>query len=71
MNADWCIRNNQINKETGILTVSEEIRNYSRRHQTRTENHPNLLAINLLDNSEERARLRRHDFVDLPYRFSE
>jgi hypothetical protein len=37
----------------------------------RLENHPNLLAINLLDNSEERMRLRRHGFLDLPYRVSE
>jgi hypothetical protein len=55
MNADWCIRNNQINKQTGILIVSEEIRNRSRRYQTRLENHPNLLAITLLNNSEGRA----------------
>jgi hypothetical protein len=71
LNAYWYIRNNQINKETGILTVSEEIRNYSRTYQIRLENHPNLLAINLLDNSEERTRLRRHGFLDLSYRVSE
>jgi hypothetical protein len=35
MNADWYIRNNQINKETGILAVSEEIRNHIWRYQTR------------------------------------
>jgi hypothetical protein len=57
MNADWYIRNNQINKETCILTASEEIRNHKRRYQTRLENHSNLLAINLLDNSEERMCL--------------
>jgi hypothetical protein len=28
MNADWYIRNNQINKETGILTVIDGIRNH-------------------------------------------
>jgi hypothetical protein len=71
MNADWYKRYNQINKETGILIISEEVRNHSRRYQTRLANHPNLLAINLLDNSEGRARLRRHGFLDLPYRFSE
>jgi hypothetical protein len=71
LNADWHIRNNQINKETDILTVSEEIRNHSRRYQTRLKNYPNLLAINLLDNSEERTRLRRHGFLDLPDRVRE
>jgi hypothetical protein len=71
MNADWYVRNNHINKATGILTISEEIRNHSRRYQTRLEKHPNLLAIKLLDNSEERSRLRRHGFLDLLYRFSE
>jgi hypothetical protein len=71
LNADWYVINNQIDKETGMLKVSEEIRNHSRRYQTRLENHPNLLANNLLDNSEERTRLRRHGFLDLPYRFSE
>jgi hypothetical protein len=35
MNADWYIRNNEIDNETGILTVSEEIRNHSRRYQIR------------------------------------
>jgi hypothetical protein len=67
LNANWYIRNNKINKET----VKEEIRNHSRRHQTRLENHSNLLAINLLDNSEETMRLRRHGFLDLPYSVSE
>jgi hypothetical protein len=57
LHADWYIRNNQINKETGILPVNEEI-NHSRRYQTRLENYPNLLAANLLDNSEERMRFR-------------
>jgi hypothetical protein len=31
VNADWYIRSNQINKETDILPVSEEVRNHSRR----------------------------------------
>jgi hypothetical protein len=31
VNADWYIRSNQINKETDILPVSEEVRNHNRR----------------------------------------
>jgi hypothetical protein len=70
MNADCYIRNKQ-RKRHSLLPVSEEIKPHSSRYETRLENHSNTLAINLLDNSEKRARLRRHGFLDLPYRFSE
>ena len=51
-----------------IPKVKDEISSFSERYLNRLSNHPNILAINLLDDSDEIKRLQRFHILDLPYR---
>lgn len=59
--------NSVIHKELGMPWVAEEISRFSERYAKRLDNHPNHLAINLLDNSETIRRLQRKHPLDLPH----
>lgn len=67
--APWYVTNEIILRDTKIPTVKEEISKTSNKYLTKLNNHPNFLAVNLLDNSEEIQRLKRHSVLELPYRF--
>lgn len=67
-NAPWYVTNKAIHRDLKILTVTEEIKKFSTRYLDRLSNHPNLLAINLLDETEELRRLKRIHVLDLPFR---
>lgn len=69
LQAPWFVTNRVIHNDTGILTVREEITKYSKKYQTKLEEHPNHLAVNLLDNSQSTFRLQRHHILDLRSRF--
>ena len=48
-----------IHKDLEMLTVKGEVKKYSKRYLQRINNHSNILAISLLDDSEEVQRLKR------------
>ena len=65
-----CIRDSSIHRDLKVSTVKEEIMRFCRAHISKLEQHPNHLTINLLDNSEDIYRLKRHKLLDLPFRFN-
>lgn len=67
-NAPWFVTNKAIHRDLNMPTLREEINNYSARYLDRISNHPNPLAICLLDESEEVRRLKRYHVLDLPFR---
>lgn len=67
-NAPWYVSNKSIHKDLKMNTIREEINLYSTRYLERLSNHPNLLAISLLDDSNEVRRLKRLHILDLPFR---
>ena len=68
LNAPWYITNNNIHKDLSIPKVIEEVRSISSKYLERLSNHTNLLAISLLDDSEEVKRLKRFHILDIPFR---
>ncbi len=63
--APWFVRNDTIHQDLRVPTVVEVIRFLATRHENRLHRHPNPLALNLLNNSEEIRRLRRRHCADL------
>lgn len=61
-NSPWFLRNEFIHKNCSILTIKKEIQNSSQRYKQRLENHPNPLAINLMQrtNNAPRRLQKRH-----------
>lgn len=68
-NAPWYISNANLHKDLHIPTIREEIGRFSDKYVTRLDIHPNCLALNLLDNSEQTRRLKRYHPFDLTTRF--
>jgi hypothetical protein len=69
VNAPWFVSNRTLHQDLKIPTVQEEIAKFSKKYISKLENHPNHLALNLLDNSITVYRLKRHTILDLPFRF--
>lgn len=67
-NSPWFIRNKDIYRDLNVPTVKQVIVECSEKYLKRLEVHPNVLAINLLDNSEEINRLPLITPLSLPYR---
>ena len=63
-------KNKTIHKDLLINTVREEIVTYSSKYENRLSNHPNHLALSLLDNSDTCRRLKRFNPADLPVRYT-
>ena len=59
VNAPWYCRNSDIHRDLGMDDVTEEIQNYAQKHETRLHHHVNVEAIQLLDNDNQRRRLKR------------
>lgn len=66
-NAPWFVTNKNIGKDMNMLTVKQEIRKLSESYLQRLHNHPNPLAVSLLDCSNETRRLKRRHVLDLPF----
>lgn len=66
--APWFVSNKDIYCDLEVPTISEVIVQCSVRYIKRLESHPNALAINLLDNSQQTHRLKRKNPLDLIYK---
>lgn len=66
-NAPWFVNNNNIHNDLGVPNVKSEIKTISTNYMRRLSLHPNLLALNLLDDSQEVRRLKRPHVLDLPF----
>ncbi|KAH8394243.1 hypothetical protein KR215_010216, partial [Drosophila sulfurigaster] len=58
--------NSTIHEVLRVPWVKDEIRKVSTNYINRLHNHPNTLAINILDNSQTVRRLKRKHPLDLP-----
>lgn len=67
-NAPWYITNKAIHRDLNIPTVREEITRFSIKYLERLSYHDNPLAVSLLDDSNEKYRLKRYHILDLPFR---
>lgn len=66
VNAPWYIRNDDIHKDLRMEPVDKEIRKHAESHEKRLLLHENIEAIQLLDNSNQKRRLKRtkpHELV--------
>lgn len=70
-NAPWYVSNQTLHKDMKIPFVKEEITRFSENYLKKLEDHPNHLAVNLLDNSNTTYRLNRCPILDLPLRFNQ
>lgn len=68
LNSQWYVRNDIIHNDLQMPYVKDEINRFSEKYLTRLSNHPNVLAICLLDDSNETRRLKRLHVLDLPFR---
>lgn len=66
-NAPWFVNNNIIHRDLDVPKIENEIKRYSTTYLNRLSSHPNLLALNLLDDSDEVRRLKRRHILDLPF----
>lgn len=68
VNAPWFITNNQLHRDLKMPKVKDEISKISSRYLERLSNHSNVLAISLLDETDDVRRLKRFHVLDLPFR---
>lgn len=66
-NAPWFVNNNTIHNDLNIPIIKDEIKRFSSNYLNRLSYHPNVLAISLLDDSDEVKRLKRLHILDLPF----
>lgn len=66
-NSPWFVNNNNIHTDLGVPKVKTEISRYSSNYLNRLSQHSNVLAITLLDDSNEIRRLKRLHVLDLPF----
>lgn len=67
VNAPWFVKNENIRKDLNVNPIREEIKKRSANYLGRLSNHTNILAISLLDDTEEVKRLKRPHILDLPF----
>uniref|UniRef100_A0A1B6KCY8 Reverse transcriptase domain-containing protein n=1 Tax=Graphocephala atropunctata TaxID=36148 RepID=A0A1B6KCY8_9HEMI len=70
LQAPWYMNNKIIHSDTNIPFVKDEITRFSTSYLRKLNDHPNHLAVNLLDNSASLYRLKRQSVLDLPLRFN-
>ena len=70
-NAPWFIANREILCDLKVSSVTDEVSKCSEKYLRKLELHPNLLATNLLDNSEDTHRPKRQKVLDLSSRFKQ
>lgn len=62
VNAPWYVRNDDLHRDLGVETVTEEASRYARKHEERLRNHPNVEANKLLHHSTNRRLKRKKPF---------
>jgi len=67
--APWYVPNTMLRRDLQVLSVKQEVRNYSINYRHRFDNHPNRLAKTLLLGTTHNRRLKRCHLVDLQTRF--
>jgi hypothetical protein len=65
----WYLPNTVIRRDLQTPTVKEEIRHYSSQYRALLGAHPNGLSVNLMDQLDNKRRLRRHLPNDLPTKY--
>jgi hypothetical protein len=55
-----------IHEDLQMNTVLSEIKKWNTKYLKKLENYANVLAVNLLDNSETTHRLKRYTVLTLP-----
>lgn len=68
-NAPWYVPNSIIQNDLEMISVKDEIKNYSVKYSEKLSVHPNQLAVDLLDTQSVVRRLKRFKPSDLPTRF--
>lgn len=63
----WFVNNFNIHNDLNVPFIKDEIKRFSNNYLNRLSNHSNVLAINLLDDSNEVRRLKRRHVLDLPF----
>ena len=63
------VPNAVIKRDSKVLSVRQEVRNYSVTYRRRLDDHPNRLAKSLFDGTNFNRRLKRHYPTDLATRF--
>lgn len=69
VNAPWYVPNSIIQNDLKMISVREEIKNYSKKYEDRLSTHPNELAVNLLNTQNNVRRLKKFKPYDLSARF--
>lgn len=69
VNAPWYVPNWIIQSDLNMVSVREEIKNYSQKYEDRLSAHPNELAVKLLDTQNDVRRLKKFKPSDLSARF--
>ena len=67
--APWHVPNTMLRHGLQVLSVKQEVRNYSFNYRPRLDNHPNRLAKTLLLGTTHNGLLKRCHTVDLQTRF--
>ena len=65
----WYVPNAVIKRDLQVLTVRQEVRNYSVTYRQRLDDHPNSLAKSLFQRTNCNRRPKRHYAADLATRF--
>lgn len=66
-NAPYYITNKSLHNDLSMPFIKSEIKRYSSNYLARLSNHTNVLAIALLDETDEIRRLKRNHILDLPF----
>ena len=69
IDAPWYVPNTMLRPDLQVLSVKQEVRNYSINYRYRLDNHPNRMAKTLLLGTTQNRRLKRCHPVDLQIRF--
>jgi len=67
--AKWYVPNAVIKRDLKVLSVRQEVRNYSVTYRQRLDDHPNRLAKSLFQTTNYNRRLKRYYSADLATRF--
>lgn len=69
VNAPWFVPNWVIQSDLNLISVRDEIKNYSQKYENRLSAHPNDLAVKLLNTENDVRRLKKFKPADLSSRF--
>ena len=67
--APWYVPNAVIKRDLKVLSVRQEVRNYSVTYRQRLDDHPNKLTKSLFQRTNYNRRLKRYYPADIAIRF--